>query len=160
MSVPTARLTLYVSTSLAWGKWNGAMNRRTHSLFTPSRYKLSATIRVTKFLPVPEQPWKERVNGLLDSGLLMKPCTAFKTTDWARCCPWSFSCRSLAKPGGNNVKPRQNEDYTKMTYLVEHTWMIISVQYDFIPVILFIIRQSPDSQHCPRLQYHCDSKLI
>lgn len=80
-------LTLYTSTSLACGKWKGAMNKRTHSLFTPSRYRLSATIRATKFLPVPDQPWKERVRGLLESGFSMKPCTAFRTTAWAKCCP-------------------------------------------------------------------------
>lgn len=91
-------LTLYVSTSLACGKWKGAMNNRTHSLFTPSRYRLSAMIRATKFLPVPDQPWKESVSGLLDSGFLTKPWMAFRTTDWARCCPWSLVWRSLASP--------------------------------------------------------------
>lgn len=91
-------LTLYTSTNLAWGKWNGAMNKRTHSLFIPSRYKLSATIRATKFFPVPDQPWKDRVSGLLDSGFLMNPWMAFRTTDWTRCCPWSFTCRSFSNP--------------------------------------------------------------
>lgn len=101
-----ACLTLYVSTSLACGKWNGAMNKRTHSLFTPSRYRLSAMIRATKFLPVPDQPWKESVRGLLDSGLTIKPWMALRTTDWARCCPWSFVCRSFSKPEQREHKYR------------------------------------------------------
>lgn len=110
--VGSVRFTLYVSTSLACGKWNGAMNRRTHSLFTPSRYRLSAMIRATKFLPVPDQPWKESVSGLLDSGLLRKPWMAFRTTDWAKCCPWSFLWRSLDRPACAHRRECKLRDYS------------------------------------------------
>lgn len=52
-------------------------------------------ILLTKFLPVPVHPCRERVRGFLGFGLLMKPDTAFKMTFFARCCPKSLLSRSF-----------------------------------------------------------------
>lgn len=59
---------------------------------------LSATILLTKFLPVPVHPCKESARGFLALVLFKKPLTAFTTTLLTKCCPNSFlskfSCRA------------------------------------------------------------------
>lgn len=78
---------------------------------------LSAMILLTKFLPVPVHPCKERARGFLALVLFKKPLTAFTTTLLTRCCPKScrskFSCRaghrdhtvSTEQGGGGSVPP-------------------------------------------------------
>lgn len=51
---------------------------------------LSATILLTKFLPVPVHPCKESARGFLALVLFKKPLTAFTTTLLTKCCPNSF----------------------------------------------------------------------
>lgn len=60
-------------------------------------------ILLTKFLPVPVHPCRERVRGFLGFGLLMKADTAFKMTFFARCCPKSLLSRSFCSTGKNKA---------------------------------------------------------
>lgn len=67
-------------------------------------------ILLTKFLPVPVHPCRERVSGFLGFGLLMKPDTAFKMTFFARCCPKSLLSRSFCSARKNKVSQADSRE--------------------------------------------------
>lgn len=67
---------------------------------------LSAIILLTKFLPVPVQPCKERARGFLAFSLLRKPFTAFTITLLTRCCPKSFLSRFSCRAGEQDNEVR------------------------------------------------------
>lgn len=91
-------ITLYVLMCISWGKCAVAVNRWTKLLDIPFVYIFSAISWLTKFFPVPVQPWRDRTRGFFGFSFFMKPVTAFRMTWAATCCPYSLVSRSYFSP--------------------------------------------------------------